>query len=197
MEWEDCMRIDSRDLVRLAAYSQTEGGFRTYADGPRFTFFLHQISDMRELLSRALIVKHEKFVNKNTYVQFYSGILFDLMQDLGFYKFSSRDWNIPRCIYASRFLKQEYLRAIIDSLGEVDIDRTSPYVRVVSHNNDSLVKLSEIYGGKFYALRRDGVLQWKGKEALDLLGYLDWEFYCFRNIRGAEIVKNVSWDRVL
>lgn len=190
-------KVSDTSLVRIGAYSQMEGNFRIGVGDKtdyRFTFFLNQISDMKELIDEVIAVGADKLIKRNTYIQFYSKQLYRLLSELGFIKFGARDWNVPRCIYQSESSRREYLRAVVDSLGDVDIDRSTPYIRICSVNRDGLLRLSDIFDGTFYEHGGTNYLQWHGKECLRIGGYLEWKFYCHRNIRGAELIVNANWD---
>lgn len=193
-------RISRKDLVRVGAYAQTEGNFRIHKNGGyRFTFFFQQISDMRDLMKR--VIDTEKVLDNRTYLQFYSKELYKDINSLGFYKFTQRDWNIPKVTMLSSSDKKEYFRAIVDALGNIDVDTyhgdNTPYVRIHSVNVESLKKLGSMFNGKYYQWQDRGVLQWKGKDAIDVLNYLDWEFYNFRNQRGAELIRTIKWSKFI
>lgn len=185
--------LDDHDLFRLGLYSQMEGNFRVHNGSYRFTFYLQQIDDIEELVSRIVDVP-VKALKRRTYIQFYSKKLFNILKDMGFHRFSHNDWNIPKAYLRSESMKKEYLRGVIDSLGNVDVDRTVPYVRIQSVNMDGLAKVHDIYGGKLYESRGSAYLQWIGRDALAICEYLDWKFNGSRNIRGAQIIKNVNWE---
>lgn len=191
-------KVDDLDLVRIGTYAQVEGNFRMMAGAKRyyrFTFFLNQISDMRDLINR-VVELDGSHIDGGSYIQFYSKELYERLKEMGFERFRARDWNVPRCINSSSAMKREYLRSLVDALGDVDIDRTTPYIRISSVNGASLRRVGEIYGGVFIPHRNDNYLQWYGREALGVGEYLGWRFYCYRNIRGAELVKNARWDSI-
>lgn len=187
-------RPAENDLFRLGVYSQVEGNFRV--DKYRFTFYLQQISDIKELVNRVIDAQVDD-LDKGTFIQFYSKSLYEKLSGLGFYKFGVHNWNIPNSYKWSESLKKEYLRSIIDSLGNLDIDRTTPYIKVQSVNNLGLASIAKIYGGTMYHHRTAGYLHWYGKDTLAICEYLDWNFHCYRNQRGAEIVKSINWERYI
>lgn len=189
-------KATDNDLLRIGVYSQMEGSFRLHRGGVggvgyRFGFALNQIDDIRELLDRVIYPPVE--TRGKVHVSFYCKPLYERLYEMGFRKFMSYDWNVPRCIMSSSSLRKEYLRAVIDSIGDVDVDRFSPYIRVASVNHDSMKELSNIFGGTLYKHRDTSYLQWKGSDAIRICRYLGWKFHCHRNIRGAELVKNSIW----
>lgn len=188
------------DLIRLGAYSQVEGNFRFHKkSGYRFTFFLQQIGDMEDLIHR--LVYLEPTDAKRTFIQFYSKPLYEELTAMGFYRFNTNDWNIPKVIHQSDAYKVEYMRAVVDSLGNVDVDTyrndNTPYVRISSINKNALQKLSQMFSGSYYEWRERSTLQWKGQAALDFLDRLNWQFNCMRNGRGAELIRHVKWERYI
>jgi len=189
-------RPDELDIFRLGVYSQIEGNFRGMNKQYRFTFYLQQISDIRQLVNRVIDAQVD-VLDKGTYIQFYSKELFNKLSDMGFHKFGTHDWNIPKSHSWSKEFKKEYLRGVIDSLGNVDIDRSSPYIRIQSVNVSGVVSVNKIYGGKLYTSKNSAYLQWWGNDALAICEYLDWIFHCYRNQRGAEIIKNVNWEKFI
>lgn len=181
------------DLLRIGAYAQMEGSFRMGIRNRfdyRFMFATNQISDMEELISRVV----DRYRKDGPYIEFYSKELYEALRDMGFRTFMQYDWNVPRCVMRSHSLKYEYLRAAIDSLGDVDIDSGVPYIRLMSVNHDGLSMMHDIYGGTLLRYDRSSYLQWKGADAMVLMESLNWRFYCYRNIRGAELVKGVRWE---
>jgi hypothetical protein len=192
-------KVSDLDLLRIGVYAQVEGGFRIHPGGRggagyRFTFTLNQIADMKNLLDRILVLGHEKYMRNGAYVSFYSKELYLMLNDMGFVDFTRRNWNVPRCISTSLSMRKEYMRSLIDSLGDVDVERGYPYIRIGSVNIDGLHKVSQIYGGSFLPYHDNAYLQWKGKDALEVCEYLEWRFNCHRNIRGAEIIRHAKWE---
>lgn len=189
-------KVSDIDLLRIGAYAQMEGSFRTGIKNRfdyRFTFAINQIVDMEELISR-VVTNYRK---DGPYIEFYSKDLYESLSRMGFHDFRQTDWNVPRCINWSQTLKNEYIRAVIDSLGDIDIEQVGypvPYIRILSVNGNGLKTLRSIYGGHLYTYGNMNYLQWKGSDVLRLLDMLQWRFYCHRNIRGADIVRGVRWD---
>lgn len=190
-------RIDKNDLFRLGVYGQLEGNFRIHSGSHRFTFYLQQISDIKDLVGRVVDVPVDDLV-KSTYIQFSSKELYEQMTGLGFYRFGTHDWNVPRAYMQSMALRKEYLRGVIDALGVIDVDRTVPYVFMTSVNNTGVQMIQEIFGGNLHENPNGrSYLKWRGKKALEIGTFLDWKFYCYKNIRGAEIVKNMNWEKFI
>lgn len=194
---------DLSSLIRIGAYAQFEGSCSYFKnqqgrESYQFVFFLNQIEDMLDLAEKATGRRLEK---DGTHIRFYSKALYDRLNELGFEKFTRIDWNIPKSIMLSESFKKEYFRALIDGLGNVDIDRATPYIKIQSANNDTLRHVGNLFGGKFYHYNDKGYqtsyLKWWGEDALKILDYLDWKFYCHRNKRGAEVIKHVKWEKVV
>lgn len=185
------------NLIRLGAYTQMEGSFYYYQKKGEYFFRLNtnQIDDMDELLLNTLGKTPYK---RGPIAIFRSKELYEALQDLGFNKFHSYDWNVPNVINRSQEYKKEYLRAVFDSLGDINVRETSPIASIRSVNHDSLKRLSEIYGGNFFTTKDQNysrsVLEWYGRNAMDLVRWLDWKFYCGSNARGAELIKIVKWS---
>lgn len=191
--------VSKYDLIRIGTYAQVEGSFRYHKDaGYRFTFFLNQIHDMKDLVKS--LVNIDAFP-KRTYVQFYSKGLYENLTSVGFYKFGAVNWNIPKIIMQSDSYKYEYLRAIIDSIGTVDVETNKnnyiPVVKIHSVNKQSLKKVRDIFGGNYSEWKDRGVLRWKGDDAIKLLEKLNWRFHCHKNIAGADLVKNIRWEKYI
>lgn len=182
------------DLIRLGVYTQMEGSVSTVHGGAQFTFFTRQIEDMTELCSR--VAEKELSVYKG-YVRIYSKKLLETLNYMGFESFHPWNWNVLRDIDEED--EVEYLRAIIDSIGNVDIDRKTPYIQLSSINQVALRELNRKFGGKLrgpYASQNSErlFLLWKGRTALELLERLDWTFHNARNQRGAAIIRMVRWE---
>ena len=188
--------VSRYDLIRIGAYTQMDGNFRYHNNsGYRFTFFLHQIEDIKDLLKKTLYI--DEFPNK-TYTQFYSKTLYEALKELGFYTFKNTDWNIPKVINQSESYRTEYMRAVIDSIGTVDINTTKgnniPVVKIMSANKDSLLKIRDMYGGKFYEWKDRANIQWRGKETTEILDKMNWIFHCYHNQHGANLISQIKWE---
>jgi hypothetical protein len=193
------------DLIRIGVYSQLEGNTFIRKPKPplinidyRFGFSTNQISDMNELINRILGREINEGSRKGR-LQFSSKELHDKLIDLGFKKFHSDDWNVPTITVWGFEGQKEYLRAIIDSIGNVDIDRGQPYIALSNVNKIGVLKLQKMFGGKFRVeVRKNGFttyrINWRGRKAIELLNFLDWRFYNHRNIRGAELIRVVRWE---
>lgn len=182
------------DLIRIGTYTGTEGTFTNYRRKYEFGFFLNQISDMRQLLSRVM----EREFDHKLRVQFSSKELYDKLVSLGFNQFHATDWNIPNLSQFGELGRKEYARAIVDSLGNVDVDEHTPYVRLHSGNNESIKKFQRIFGGVLTGPYEGYTnLTWKGTNAIDFIDYMDWKFYNRRNRRGSELIKAVRWEDYL
>jgi hypothetical protein len=191
--------VSKYDLIRIGTYAQVEGNFRHHTHaGYRFTFFLHQIDDMKQLLQNVAYIP--KFPNR-TYVQFYSKSLFDALTELGFYKFGATDWNLPKVITQSDSYKYEYLRSLVDSLGTVDIDtvknRNIPFVKIQSSNKNSMNKVHSLFGGKYYDWSDRSQIMWREKDAIDILNNLNGRFYSYHNQKGSDLIQSVRWDKFI
>ncbi len=200
-------QINETELLRIGAYAQMEGTVSVCRGGNggtgyRFLFCTNQISDIEDLVTKIASSYGNRLARNGHRISFYSKKLYDVLQNMGFHNFNTFNWNIPSCIHSSPSLKKEYLRCAIDSLGDIDIQGTTPYVAISSVNTDSMKKLSRLYGGRYYeydnsSQNRVGRVQWKGRDALGVCEYIDWKAYCHRNIRGLELVRHVRWDMVL
>lgn len=192
------------DLIRLGVYTQTEGTFflrkkNGVVTDYQFRYSTNQIDDLEDLVARVL---RKDFTIKEGRIRFSSKRLYERFQSMGFKNFKAIDWNVPSIKGWGGDGQKEYLRAIIDTLGNVDIDKTNPYVAVSSVNEKSLKQIQNIFGGKFREEKRKNNyttyrLTWYGKDALYLLNHLDWSFHNPRNIRGAALIKVIRWEESL
>lgn len=185
------------DLIRIATYAQLEGTFTMSGNknNYRFRFESQQIKDIKDLVER---VMDKKIMGNPLTISISSKSLYEEIASLGFTHFYSYNWNIPKVNSFGPRGKAEYVRAVIDSIGNVDIDGASPQVQLSSVNSDSLQLFSKMFGGKTRG-EYDGrtYLRWGGQEAIDLLESLDWRFNNRRNERGAELIKAVRWEDYL
>lgn len=185
---------DLHDLIRVGVYAQVEGNLSIYHSNYDFSFYLNQISDMKPLLER---ITGRKFEDKLR-IRFRSKGLYDRLSGYGFKQFHTDDWNIPNLNQFGELGKNEYFRALIDSLGNVDIDETVPYVRVSTINEKSLKSIANIFGGRLTGPYDDRLyLTWKGTDAIDTLNLLEWKFSNRRNSRGAQLIRSVRWEDYL
>lgn len=181
----------TEDIFRLGCYAQMEGSVTVSQS--QFKFYRQQISDIDNLVERVVDIPLEE-MNNRTFLQFRCVDLINELKYLGFYKFNVHDWNFPKATEKNEDLKKEHLRAVVDALGTVDVDKSTPYVKVQSVNTDSLVKIHTIHGGNLRLYGDTNYLEWKGDAALEICSYLDWKFYCYRNMRGAQLIKNIKWE---
>ena len=184
------------DLIRLGTYAQLEGSVNYRVNKVQFSYFLNQIIDMKQLAER---VVGEKVKDHGHYIRIYKMGLYEELQSLGFRRFGQHDWNVPNINSFGESGKKEYLRAVIDSIGNVDVTDNQPYIKLSSVNHDSLIHLSKIFGAKFtgpynYGYSDNYNARWKSSHATSVLEYLDYMFYNHRNRRGAELIKSVRWE---
>lgn len=185
------------DLIRVGVFTQLEGNFIEAGNrnNYRFRFYTNQIEDMRDLIERV----SGKPQTNSIVVSVSSNELYQKLRDLGFYKFNVDNWNIPRVRRFSDAGKAEYLRAVIDSIGNVDIDKTVPVIKLSSVNKNGLAQVASAFKGGVLTGPYDKrwFLAWKGSNAIDILNYLDWRFNNRRNQRGAELIRAVRWSDYL
>lgn len=192
------------DLIRLGVYTQTEGTCHLRkTDGVitdyQFRYSTNQIEGMEDLVKKVL---KKDFSYKNGRISFSSKSLYEKLLSLGFNNFRAVDWNVPSIKGWGAEGQKEYLRAIIDTLGNIDIDRTTPYIAVTSVNEKSIKHIQTLFGGVFRVERRKNNfvtyrLTWTGKDAMYVLNHLEWKFYNPRNIRGAALIKVIRWEESL
>ena len=192
------LRYETSDLIRLGVYSAVEGNFIKSGNrnNYRFRFHLNQIADIKDLLSR--VIGYE--VTGRVVASVSSEELYIELKKLGFEKFRADDWNVPILSAWGQHGKNEYIRALIDSLGNVDISEEAPYIQLQSVNVNSIKMIRNIFGGNItgpYGRSPSVYLRWSGKNALDLLDRLDWRFYNLRNQRGAELIRVIRWSDYL
>lgn len=188
------MSLENLPLIRIGVYSQMEGSFdiRNF----RFRLNANQIPDIRELI-RPYRHHLEFSWDKMTVASFNSEEVYLNLRRLGFEDFTTENWNVPYLPSYRREEKAEYLRAVIDSLGNVDIDdKRVPYVQLSSINSKGVRKLRSYFGGYLngpYQNRRSNYLRWKGHAAKDIFEYVNWRFNNPRNQRGLDMIEMMNW----
>lgn len=187
---------DFNDFIRIGVYSQMEGSCVVRNNSVQFTFFLQQIKDMKTLAKK---VSDDNIKEHGSYLRIYSRPLYEELVSLGFARFRHDNWNVPPLKSFGEDGTKEYLRAVIDSIGNVDIEGATPYIQLSSVNKSSINKLAFSFDGHIRGPYGTDAspryfLRWKGKKALQLLDYLDWEFNNFRNDRGASLIKQIRWE---
>lgn len=190
--------IDYLDLIRIGVYTGTEGGFIKSGNrnNYRFRFALNQIADMKDVLER--VVGHE--VSGRITASVSSKDLYDRLREMGFETFRADDWNVPNLSAWGLAGRKEYIRAIIDSLGNVDISENVPYVQIRSVNQKGVRIIRSAFGGNMtgpYGKDPSVYLKWTGRYALNLLDSIDWLFNNPRNQRGAELIRVIKWSDYL
>lgn len=183
--------MERMDLIRFGSYAQMEG--TVYVPDYRFRFRDKQIPSIKDLCIR---LGKQPNKNKNIYTV-YSRDLFILLRDLGFHEFRAKYWNVPDVFGFNADEKLEYLRAVIDCLGNVDIEQDRVVVRVSSHNLDSITRVVELFEGAVSVRNGRAYAFWKDYHAINLLNDLDWKFYNPRNERGAELITGRKWEEFL
>lgn len=185
------------DLIRVGVFAQLEGNFIESGNNNnyRFRFYTNQIEDMKDLVSR---VSGKPPVN-SVVISVSSNELYQKLRELGFYRFNTDNWNLPRVGRFSAAGRVEYLRAVIDAIGNVDVDKTVPVVKLSSINRNGLSQIANAFKGGALTGPYDKrwFLAWKGSNAIDVLNYLDWRFNNRRNQRGAELIRAVRWSDYL
>lgn len=185
--------VNRVDLIRIGTYAQLEGSayFSRSSQKPVFQFFTTTIDDMASLIGRVT----GKEPNPGVRARFHSPKLWDELKLLGFRRYQTTDWNVPNVEKFSDEDRREYLRAVIDSLGNVDIEDGRPYIQVASHNASSLEKLAKIFNAEVRGPYDDRLfIRWRGGRATEILETLDWKFHNRRNQRGADLIKAVRWE---
>lgn len=183
-----------QDLIRVGVYTQLEGNFIKSGNNNnyRFRFSTKQIPDMGELLTR---VTEIDFSNKKKF-SISSQELYIELRTMGFTEFGQNNWNV-----LGEFLtdgeEAEYIRAIIDSIGNVDVDdKFYPIVKISSVNHDGILALQSRFGGGVYGPYKQSnsiYLIWRGMEADFILDKVDYKFYNPRNQRGVELIQMYKW----
>jgi hypothetical protein len=171
-----------------------EGSLERTNNEYRFRFRTNQIKDMRELIKDVTGKDSDKMV-----ISINSKELFKSLNSLGFEVFGSRDWNVPPLESYTQTQRNEYLRAVIDSLGNVDVEESVPVIRLTSVNILGLSAIAFLFGARSTWSGRDSRYRayWKGQNAIDILDELGWSFNNPRNQRGAQLISAVRWEDYL
>ena len=187
------------DLIRIGVYSQMEGTFFIYKKHNSrevkytFSFYPYQISDMDDLLKR--VAGKSPLIKKDGRLVINSKQLYEVLTSLDFKSFHNYDWNMPLIDGWGIDGRKEYIRAVIDSLGDVDIKENIPSIQISSVNKIGLNMIYKSFGGNLNGPYSDRYfLVWRGEAAKMMLNYLDWKFYNNRNMRGANLIRIVRWQ---
>lgn len=183
------------DLIRVGVYTQMEGNLERFRGEYRFRFATNQIEDMPELISRVT----GNPINKSLLISVNSKNLFKDLNSMGFEIFTAKDWNVPTLSGYSQNSCNEYLRAVIDSIGNVDVEKQVPVVRLTSVNIGGLGQIASFFDAKSVWSPGQNRYRayWKGRNAIKILDSVGWKFYNRRNQRGAELIKSVRWEEYL
>lgn len=181
------------DLIRFGVYVQTEGTL--LKSRYQFRFYGNQIPDIPELIGK--LTGTVPNITEAGRVSITSKDLFKRLKKKDFTEFGTYTWNVPRAANLSLKEETEYLRAIIDTLGDVGVEQNRPAIRLTSVNTNSLIEIMDRYNGSVSVRLGRAFAYWKDDRALQLLKHLDFKFYNPRNQRGSELVKAIKWKEFI